>query len=214
MKIPPTLRRSDTASRLEAARAALAGAQGALTRLSADRERALLDADGESETIRGLDAQIAEQGRALRAAADKIRVLQQQLRTEDAEQREIAKQAAIDRVMIPLAEEIIAHADQAQRALLEAVDALEKLEAKHYRMRQSRPAAVPKPTNSDGLGQFRCVEYDLFGTNPGGTEGLRRLKSSAPGLAADVQQTVVRYIEECRKEPVPAPADDNLEQAA
>jgi hypothetical protein len=223
MKIPF---RTDTASRLEAARRVLATAEANTAQLVQDRAGALAN-DDDLERVRELDHRLADEQRSAQAARDRLQILEGNLAAESASAREKAYAADVDTIdglMLPL-EKVGGEVEAAIRALAVAARRYSDVAAS---IAQKWPAGVPKASpHYLGLHRLGGILRGCFsmmslvhGTTrspPAALEFVRRAITAderAAGFADTEHTNRMELLAELRQRGAPVPVVDDEEVAA
>jgi hypothetical protein len=199
MKALSVLKR-DPASKLKTARTLLAAAEARFASLKRERDTALVESD-DIETLRRLDREIEEQGRAIVTIHDRIMALAAERRRQDYALRVREQQEAIDKFVATAVAEYVQHGHELQKAFLHFLDLYDQLEGKRTAVYAVWPAAAPRP-NSDLWVSHRTNPFNGHVSN---------IRHSAKEIAERIAANGASFIANCRKVviPMPLPDDDN-----
>jgi hypothetical protein len=203
MKALSVLKR-DPASKLKTARTLLAGAEARIASLKRERDTALVESE-DIETLRRLDREIEEQGRAIVTIHDRITALTAEQRRLEHRQRERERDEAVDKIIAPAVAEYVQHGAELQKAFLHLLDLYEQLEGKRTAVYAVWPAAAPRP-NADLWVSHRTNPFNGHVSN---------IRHPAKEIAERVAQNAASFLADCRKVKIPEPqADDEYQENA
>jgi hypothetical protein len=210
----PTLKR-DARAALAKDRAALDAVELKLTELEQQRANKLLEADG-YEAVWAVDRAIAEQRAAAGILRERMRVLAGEVRKAERARLEAARDAAIDREIVPQLAEVQKLATSLEQAVHNLATSYAALDAATRKLNAAWTPAVPRPRYWNGAFSLvdiagrlsRAMEYGRH--NPARFAEFARMERDE-GLAEMVARQCAEALKELKAVEITLPRADEDE---